>query len=285
MQTYKTRDLVYQKLLLLFPLIIYSLYKNGYLIFKKDLIGLSMIFKPLYLILIGVVIKIGYDLIFYKKIKVDYNLLNVVLISMIVPYNMNILLYGGILLIIYPLTNLLYKVVKFNKVAFIYLIIIFISIIFKPLVFKTPLELNYSYSFNFINLLMGRSIGGISSTSILFSLLAYSILIFNYYYKKDIPLVINITYLILSFIYFIILGNSNYLLNSELIFASIFIATIPNGSPYRRLMQIIYGILIGIITFIISIYYNSIIAVYIAILFLSLFLNIRQKKTKHSLSK
>jgi len=280
MKKYKTKDIVMQNIYLLIPLIIYAIYKNGYLIYQKNLINFINIFKPLYLVIISIIIKIVIDLIKYKKIKIDYNLIYVILISMIMPYNINLLLFITTFTLLYILTLFIEKYIKFNKVCFIYLIIILINFLINDFTYLTPLEINYSYSFNFLDLLIGRNIGGISSTSILFSLIAYIILINNFYYKKDIPITINVTYLTFSFIYFLITNNTEYLLNSELIFASIFISTLPEYSPYKARNQLIYGILIGIITFIISLFFNSIISIYIATFVISLFLNIRQIKTK-----
>lgn len=282
MKNYKIKDLVRLNILLLIPLIIYGVFKNGYLLYEKDLINLVTIFKPVYLVLIGVIIKIVIDLIKNKRIIIDYNLLFVILLGMIMPYDINLLLYAGLFTITYIITLFIEKYIKFNKVCFIYLIIILIHFLINDVTFKTPLELNYTYSFEFIDLLIGRTVGGISSTSILFSLIAYVILISNFYYKKDIPLTINITYFILSFIYFIITNNNSYLLNSDLIFGSVFISTLPLYSPYKINNQILYGIFIGVISFIISISFDSVISIYLATFIISLFQNvtIKQNKTK-----
>ena len=275
MKRYKTRDLVIQNILLLLPLIIYAIYKNGYLIYEKKLISLVMIFKPLYLCLIGVLIKIVIDLIRYKKVIIDFNLLYVILIGMIMPYNINLLIYFGIFTILYIICLFLDKWIKYNKVCFIYLVIILINFIINKYTFMTPLEENYAFSFSFLDILMGRSIGGISSTSIIFSLIAYLILLSNYYYKKDIPFTINLTYIICMVIYFYITKNSNYLINSDLVFGSIFVATLPTFSPYKERTQIITSIFIGLIAFILSIYFNSIISIYLSIFIMSLLPNIK----------
>jgi len=278
MKNYKTKDLIIQNILLLIPLIIYGLYKNGYLIYEKKLISIVGIFKPLYLVLIGVIIKIIIDLIRYKKIKTDYNLVYSVLIGMIMPYNINIYIYIIAFTLLYILSIFLEKYLKFNKVCFIYLVIILINFLLNEYTFKSILELKYDYSFSFLDLLFGRSVGGISSTNILFSLIAYSIFITNFYYKKDVPLAINASYLLLAIIYFLFTNNSEYLLNSDLVFGSIFIATLPMYSPYRIKEQIIYSILIGLLTFLLSLYFNSIISIYLVIFIISLLANIKKIK-------
>lgn len=281
MKTKTTKNLVIQNILLLIPFICYGLFKNGYLIYNKNLTSVFGIFKPLYLILISVVIKVAYDLIIYHKIKIDYNFIYLILIAMIMPYNINLIIYSITLLFLYILTNYLEKYIKFNKVCLIYLIIILINSIFNDFTFLNPLESKYLYSFSFFDLLMGRNIGGIASTSIFFSLFAYIYYINSIYYKKDIPLFINLTYLILAIIYFVFTNNNSILLNSELIFASIFISALPEYSPYKRIHQIMYSILIGLITFIISLFFNSIISIYIATLLISLLVNIRNNLTKN----
>ena len=277
--------LIIEKICLLIPLIIYAIYKNGYLIYQKHLISFIGIFKPLYLVLISILIKVGIDLIRYKKIKIDYNLIYVILIGMIMPYNINLLLYIILFIIFYILSLFLDKFIKVNKVCFIYLLIILVHFLFNDFTYLNPLELNYSFSFEFLDYLAGRNIGGISTTSIFLSLISFIYLINNYYYKKDIPYVINMSYLCLAFICFVFSGNQNLLLNSELIFASIFISPLSFYSPYRKITQIIFGAFIGCLTFVISLIFNNIIAVYIATLIASLINSIlsRQKVTKKAL--
>ena len=58
MKKYKTKDLVIQTILLLLPLLLYALYKNGYLIYEKRLISIYYLFKPLYLFLISIILLI-----------------------------------------------------------------------------------------------------------------------------------------------------------------------------------------------------------------------------------
>lgn len=277
MKKKKTSYLVWENIILLIPLIIYGIFKNGYLIYEKGYINFYQIFKPLYLVLIGIIIKFIIDLIKDHKIKIDYNLVYIILIGMIMPYNINLIIYSVSLLILYIITLFLEKYLKFNKVCFIYLIIILINFIFNEFTFQNILESRFTYSFTFFDLLVGRSIGSISTTSIFFSLLSFSYLTFSYYYKKDIPLFINIAYLFLSFIYLIITKDNSYLLNSEVLFASIFVAPLPKYSPLRRINQIIYGISIGILTFIGAVLFNSIISIYLVIFIISLLPNIKLK--------
>ena len=194
------------------------------------------------------------------------------------PYNINLIVYIITLTITYGLFLFINKKININRVCFMYLIIIIINSIFNTFTYQNILESTYNYSFSYVDYLMGRNIGGISSTSILFCLLTFSYLTYSIYYKKDIPLGINITYLILIFIYYFITKNNLYLINSELLFGSIFVSTIPMYSPYSKSKQIIYSIFIGIISFVITITFNSVISIYVATLIASLLMNIPLKK-------
>lgn len=276
--------LIKEQIFLLIPLILYSLYKNGYLLYQKELICFVSIFKIIFLILISVVIKIVIDYIKHKKIILDYNLLYVILIALCMPYNINILIYTVLFFILYILSIYLDKYIKINKVCLISLIIILINGIIFDFSYLNPLEKNYSFNFTVIDLLMGRSVGSIGTTSAIFVIVAYLYLLNNFYYKKNIPLAINATYLILYLIYLLIFKDSAFLLHNELIFASVFVATIPEFSPYNEKMQLLYGVLIGLLSFAITILVHPYIAPYLSILIVSTInlLVVRQRTRKIS---
>lgn len=270
-----TKKIVMENILMLIPFILYGVYKNGFLVYSKGFISIWEIFKPIYLVLISIILKFIIDIIKYRKIKIDYNLLISILVALIMPTNINLIIYSLVFLLTYVLSTFLEKYLNFNKVCFIYLIIILINFLFKDFTFKNILEEKIFFSYSFWDILMGRSIGGISSTSIFFSLIFYAILTFNFYYKKDIPFAINITYLLLMFLYYLVTHNNELLLNSEVIFGSIFVSSLPIYSPYKKNRQIIFGVLIGIFTFIISIAFNSVISIYLATFIVSLLFNLK----------
>lgn len=276
--------LIKEQIFLLIPLILYSIYKNGYLLYQKGLIGFASIFKIIFLILISVLIKIVIDYIKHKKIILDYNLLYVILIALCMPYNINLLIYTILFSILYTLSIYLDKYIKINKVCLISLIIILINGIIFDFSYLNPLEKNYSFNFTVIDLLMGRSVGSIGTTSAIFVIVAYLYLLNNFYYKKNIPLAINATYLILYLIYLLIFKDSAFLLHNELIFASVFVATIPEFSPYNERMQLLYGVLIGLLSFAITILVHPYIAPYLSILIVSTInlLVVRQRTRKIS---
>ena len=280
MKSKSTKSLVLEMSFLLIPLILYGIFKNGYLVYEKGLISFYAVFKVFYLILIALGIKFIFDLIFKHKIIIDYDLLYVILIAMIMPYNINLIVYTITFLITYIITTLLEKKFTFNKVCLIYLVIILINSLFTKFTFLNILDERFSYNFSFFDLFMGRVVGGIASTSIFFTLLAYLYLIYNFYYKKDIPLFINLAYLSLAFIYYLITKNNELLLNSEVIFASVFICPLPKYSPYKPGRAILYGLFIGILTFLLT-FIDKYIAIYLATFSISLLLNIKLQNKKN----
>ncbi len=273
MQAKTIKNLVVTNLLILIPFVLYGIFKNGYLLYEHHLINFWLIFKPLYLVIIAFLVKLMGDLFSYHKFKIDYNLLCLILVALIMPYNINLLVFFMSLIILYPLSNLVNRYGNINKVCLIYLVIILINSIFTNFTYESLLESSHTFSFTYFDLLLGRSVGGISSTCILASLIIYPYLTFSIYYKKEIPLTINITYLGLMFIYYLVTQNSASLLNSDLIFASILICPLPEYSPTNRLGKIIYGVIIGFLAFLIAIFFNSTISIYLATLVTSLLLN------------
>ena len=159
MKSKSTKSLVLEMSFLLIPLILYGIFKNGYLVYEKGLISFYAVFKVFYLILIALGIKFIFDLIFKHKIIIDYDLLYVILIAMIMPYNINLIVYTITFLITYIITTLLEKKFTFNKVCLIYLVIILINSLFTKFTFLNILDERFSYNFSFFDLLMGRVVG------------------------------------------------------------------------------------------------------------------------------
>ena len=61
--TSKNKNRIIKEIALaLIPLLLYGIYKNGYLVYQKGLIPLKMVFMPLYLVIITTII---YELIYF----------------------------------------------------------------------------------------------------------------------------------------------------------------------------------------------------------------------------
>ena len=104
------------------------------------------------------------------------------------------------------------------------------------------------------DLVWGASIGSIGSTNLVVLILSYLLLCNVDIYKKDIPWYALIGYSLTLGIYGVI-NNSiidliKLTLNSTVIFSFIFISTINISSPIGKKLKRIYGLLVGIISFI-----------------------------------
>ena len=89
----KKNNIIKMYLYLLIPFIIYGIYKNGYLLYEDNLISIIDVFKPLYLVFISVFITLLIDLMIKRKISLSFNLLNMIMYSLIVSPRINYLLF------------------------------------------------------------------------------------------------------------------------------------------------------------------------------------------------
>ncbi len=268
--------MIFEYLLCLCPLLGYGLYKNGFLVYQKGLISFGLIFKPLYLVLITLGI---YELIYLvtkRKLGFDYDVISYVLVSLAVSPNINILYFAIIMLVSILLFRLLFKKVYLNHIAIIYLIFYLIVYFMHELNFASILEQTTNYSFDYFDLLMGRQIGGIASTSIIISLVIYFFLYLSKNIKSIIPLVSYGTYFFLMGTVLLIQKEFNFslLFNANVIFALIFVATEAISSPNTRVGKIIYGVVVGILTVVLSYLLNPLVGPYMAILLASTMRNI-----------
>lgn len=274
--------LIISYITILMPFIIYGVYKNGYLLYQNNLISFFNIFKPFYFLILAVIINLIIEYISNKKITVSFNLLYMILLSMIVSIRTNYISFI-IIMIIFNVTCLyLDKKFKINYVCLFAIIFYLINLILNINLMNIA-EMNYDYKLSILDMFLGRNIGGMASTNIFLSLISFVILSCSLYYKKYIPIIINGIYLFLSFIYLIIFNDYSLLLNSTVIFASIFIAPLPIYSPYSLKGIIIYSFIIGLLSFVFTLI-NPYIGIYISILIVSIFLdkldNLLLKKSK-----
>ena len=181
----------------LIPLIIYGIYKNGILLYDLNLINFLNIFKILYLLIISLIIYTIYCLIFKKKIKIDLEILNILIIPLFMPTSINILIYTITLFIGLIINHYLSKVLKYNNISFIILFILLFLVIFKNYNYLNLAEATKNYSFSFIDMLFGRNAAGIASSSIIIGLLL--IIYFSIFtiYKKEITLSSIISFILL----------------------------------------------------------------------------------------
>ena len=247
----------------LIPLIIYGFYKNGIYLYMKKYVGIFGLLKPIIFLLIGAIIGISVNIIydyFIKKNKKNiidsifssFHLIYGILISCVVSINTNIIVFSLITFIVLLISKFI-KNNRFNIVCVAVLLIFLVMNIFKDFSFLNIYELNNKFKLDTIDYLFGRGSGGIFTTNIIFLIIGFIILYLSKTYKKNIALFSMITFLIISIIYCICINNIGNILNmlftNGIMFSFIYIATDSPSSSYTNIGSIIYGILVGILTF------------------------------------
>lgn len=259
------KEIVYYFVILLIFLL-FGFYKNGLLLYKRDYISFIKMYNPLLLYGISLIVTFIYSKI-YKENILSNRLVYNILISLVVPYNVNLIAYVVILVII----NFIYHYLNVNLTSLFMVIYIIMAILFRQYSFLNIFESSNELQYGFIDFLLGKGIGGISNTFLILSIGSFILFLCRMIYKRQIPIVAFCTYYILMTINTFIVGSANIelLLSNNLVFAFIFIAPISKNSPYTKGGCYIFGLLLGLLSFALS-YFDLTLGVYVSILFLSI---------------
>lgn len=270
------KNIVISYLLCLIPLILYGIYKNGILLYTRDLISFLSIFKIIYLLIISLLIYILVDILIFKKKEIwTLDLLFLMIIPLFMPQNINLFVYGISLFISFLISNVLERKIKFNKMAFCKLFIILVLVVINNYTYLNPAENLNIYSLNYWDLLWGRNIGGIASTNIILGIIILILFSVLNNYKKIIAICSISAFIIISLL---VSGfDINSLLSSSTILGLILLNVDSISTPHSRLGMIIYGIACGILTAILTYFLNAFEGVFISVLFLSFFTPILDK--------
>ena len=262
----------------LIPLVLYGIYKNGIILYNANLINFFSIFKVLYLIIISLIIYIIFSIITKRKLKLNLELLSILIISLFMPYSINLIIYSISLFVLLFIDHYLSKILKYNNISFIILGIILILVIFNKYNYLNPLELTNNYLYTFLDLLFGRNPGGIATSSIIIGIIL--IIYFSIFtiYKQNIAISSIIVFLLLTGI--LNNFNINSLLNSNAILSFILIAPELKNTPVSIKGTIIYGSLIGIISGLLCQYVSFYVGSFLAIFIISLIYGILHKFDK-----
>lgn len=258
--TIKSITLTY--IISLIPLILYGLYKNGIDLYLKDLVSIYGAIKPLLFIILGALIGIIVNVIYEKIIKKNkisiidsifssFHMLYGILIACIISINTNMFLFTIVTFIVLLISKFLKN--KINYISLSALIIFLIMSIFNKFSFLNIYEATKSFNLNTIDYLFGKGSGGIITTNIIFICIGFIYLYFKDFYKKNIAIYSSVFFAISSLIYLIVtkdIGNIfNMLFTNGILFSFIYIAPELVSSSYTKEGQVIYGVLVGIVTF------------------------------------
>ena len=280
-----TNKIMLHLLVALLPIIIFTVYKNGYIPYSHGLISFIEIFNPLLTIFIGAltsfVVESIYALILKKKnyIKNSYAFFFFLFLALILPLHtpIYVVVIGSVVASISKIIFGGFGKNMFNPalVGYLFIILVFSSILTTDNYFNqyeldtisspTPLtnasmvsgigsydELVEPYG-DLSNFLIGTIPGSLAETSALLCIVAYIYLSFTKTIKWRIPLVYVATVFIITFGIGRLLGEGIYyplfhILSGGLMFGAVFMATDPITSCVTPIGQILQGILLGIIT-------------------------------------
>ena len=174
------------------PLILYGIYKNGFMLYQKSLITPIYMLKPILFLIIPFIITILKNIITKKYQKIDYEVFYWTCIGLFIPYNFNLLIYTALILILNILMIITKEKIDLKPFC---IILVFIIRILTNISYLNPLEEMNVYSYNIFDLLFGKSIGGVFATSTVLATLTLIIMIFTKYYKKEIPIISMIVFI------------------------------------------------------------------------------------------
>ena len=282
---YKTNKIMLNTLIALFPLIIFSIYKNCYIPYSHGNIRFIEMFNPIIFIIIGAltsfVIEVIYALILKKKnyIKNSYAFFPGLFLSLILPINtpIYVLVIGCVIASVSKIVFGGFGKNIFNPALVGYLVIIlfFSSVLttnnylnkyeLDTINSPTPLtnasmvtglgsyeELVKPYG-NLSDFFIGTIPGSFIETSALLCLVAFIFLSLTKTIKWRIPLFYILTVFVITLGISRLLGEGIYypffhILSGGLMFGAIFMATDPVTSCVTPIGQILQGILLGLIT-------------------------------------
>lgn len=278
----KTDKIMRNVLISLIPIIIFAVYKNGYIPYKNNLITFIEIFKVLLPIIVGsltsFVIELIYSLKAKKNIKKTYSFFPGLFLSLILPFNipLYVVFIGSM---VASLSKIVYG--GFGKnifnpalIGYIFLITVYPNFFSSEYYFSsyeldtistsTPLTnqvmtSNLSYDKiikpygTLTDFFIGNIPGAVAEVSSLLIIAAFIYLALT----KTIKWRITLTYLLTVFV--ITLGMSRmlglqiyyplfHLLSGGLMFGAVFMATDPVTSTVTPIGQIIHGLVLGVLT-------------------------------------
>lgn len=250
--TRKTSNKFYEGLLLLIllPIIGFSLYKYGYLDYSKGLVSLLASFKILWLLLINIIITfISSNLL---KDNYPYKYYETIVLTLLLPIRI-LYIIDIIGVLVYNLIRKYLYTYHLNNIAISKLLITVCLMILNKNNYLSFYQEQVSSLYTTSDLIWGASIGSMGSNNLVILILCYLLLCNVIIYKKDIPWYAILGYTITLGIYGLINNNLIYLmkltLNSTVLFSIIFVSSINISSPVGRKLRRIYGLLVGILSF------------------------------------
>lgn len=272
-------------ILSIIPVIIFAFYKNGIVVWKNGFMSLFLATQYIVIPIIIILFSYVFETYYYMGIKKEENTNSV--FNSIVPY-VNALCYlvcgpTNYLWLTVPMIIGIDVIIKFldnkfsiNQIALFKCLLYIVLLVMGVTSNANLYENSLSSSITDPSLLfIGNGIGEIGTTSTLCVLIGYVILLFNSYYKKDIPLICFLGYGLVSIVMYFVGGVTfnDILVNtftSGFMFLCIFVTSLSTATPVVRGGKIIYSLIVGMLCAVMvhALHFN--IGMYIVVLICSL---------------
>lgn len=289
-----TKKLQWTVLACFISLLLYGLYKNGFSYYFQGLISFSEASKLFLFPIISVAFLCLYECVENQKIQISLSrVMEGILLALLIPTRFPIWCYVIMIIVYIILKKILSK--KIPTISFICLIKV-ISMLLSGFIFhidyQNTIEVAYPYLYGILDAFFGRSVGALGTTSIFLVLICYAVFCSDYYYKKELPIYILGSFMVLETIYVLFISHENLLLellNSHVFFASVILAPMKNKSPAEAKALALYGVTIGVGSFLISTFIEITDGIYIIILLAqmvwTIYLHIQKIKYQKALVK
>jgi len=167
----------------LIPLLIFSFYKNGILLYCHNLIDFKDIFIPIYFYILSIIVGIIIAII-HKESPKEY-ILSSLIVTSTISLNSNMLIFPILLFvsifIMKYLSNL--KKITFNYISVVRILLI-LSLLINSYSYLNVLEKIGKFNYDLFDIFLGYNIGGIATTSTFIIIFSFLILLANKFYKK-----------------------------------------------------------------------------------------------------
>lgn len=261
------------------PLIIFGAYKNGFYLYRKGLIDAFTALRPLIILACSIAAAIAGSLVRERRRKtpvgpllinnIKGDIVEAILVTAILPISSNILVVTAVNFIF----SLFLHKLRFNRVALMYIFIEGVNILLGLNEFRNIYELKTVLNYDGVDLFFGSGPGGIFSTNVFLMVLGLIFLSFNKLYKKETVIPALATFLVLGVGTKLIMGDYGtiyqYIFGYNILFVIIFIAPNLYSSSYTVKGQITSGVLLGILSVVLS-FWTPYTAAILAVIIVSL---------------
>ncbi len=278
-----------QKYYLIFVFLIgFGYYKNGFVPYLNNYNTFGQMLY-VFILPIGCFLLGSLFDVFFKNKDLFNSKFYSLLFIMLIPLQSNFFLVLGILVLLLSIYNFLsLKKIdnKTNIIVLAKLLLVFFLILFKSYDYQNRLEISGLFQYSLLDSLIGYNVGCCYSTSVLILILGVIILLFDEYYKKEIPLYSYGFYLLTLFLYAFFKQDMKIILvnmfSSSILFGIIFVGTLSNFTPCTKKKKFLYSLILGfsILPFSLLVNFNE--GVYISIVLANFILNLGDLVFKNS---